>query len=339
MKKILSLLTAIVLFVGIFTFASCGKKDSGDISGISSAGDVINRAVPDFSVRENGDFVVLQFTDTHLLSGSTDKDIKTLDNMKAQATSLNPDLVVITGDMVEGNNSKKNYNKKAALEAVGKMFEDLNMYWAYVPGNNDGEMDGTSSDVAEFLTRYSHCIVSNEAGLTGATQYCVDVKNSDGKTVHSLVFMDSLGRDENNDYDYMKDDQVQWLKSTLNEKNSDSIKCSVFFHMNTPCFTYAATDGVPYSESYAAIPVTLKNSINKNSAVDDAIESSGCVGLVAIGHIHPEENWCSFYNGRYYHVASPSGYRAVSNPSCTLITIHTPASDFKSMYDFAQILF
>lgn len=204
MKKFISVVTVILMLTLLLT--SCGKPSpDGDITGYAEKVSIIGRDVPDFTL-ESADFTVLQISDTHIISGSTKKDIKALDNIRTQIETLKPQLVVVSGDMVEGNNKNSKFNKKTALETVGNMFEELSQYWAYVPGNNDGEMMGSTADVAAFLSQYEHCIVSNEENLTGATQYSVDLKNADGKTVHSLIFLDSLARDENNKYDYMKDD-------------------------------------------------------------------------------------------------------------------------------------
>lgn len=343
MKQKISIFLVLLMLISIFTFSACGKSDNskGDITGYAKTASIIDREVPDFFINENGDFNILQITDTHLISGETKKDIKTLDTIEKQITELAPNLVVVSGDMIEGNNSKKSYNKKAALQAIGNMFERLNQYWAYVPGNNDGEYLGSLEDVAAFLSQYSHCIVSDEENLTGATQYTVDLKNSDGTVVHSLVFMDSLARDANNEYDYMKADQVEWLKTTLEAKKmlNSAIKVSVFFHMNTPDFAVSGKNGVEYKEGYNTIPTDFYDGIKGNAAIDDVMKNSGIVGLVSIGHIHPKTNYCSFYNGIYYHITRATGYSAAKNPGCTAVTIHTGVSDAKIMYDFTEIVF
>lgn len=216
MKKTTSILLVLCLLLTVVSLSSCGKE--GDITGYGDTVSIVGRAVPTFTVAENGDFTVLQFTDTHFISGSTKKDEKTLAAMRAQIEAQKPDLVVISGDMVEGKNSSLSYNKQAVLETVGAMFEELQQYWAYVPGNNDGEVSGSTADVTAFLAQYKYCIESNAENLTGVTQYAVDLYDANHNLVHSLLFMDSLARDADNNYDYMKADQVQWAKDTLTAK-------------------------------------------------------------------------------------------------------------------------
>lgn len=341
MKKTISILLVLFMFVFAFTSCTMSANTTGDITGYAQNNSIIDRAVPSFTVDENGDFTVLQFSDTHLISGNTKKDIKTLDAVKAQINAVKPDLVVISGDMVEGNNKNEKYNKKTALEAVGMLFEDLNQYWAYVPGNNDGEKDGSSADVAAFLSQYAHCIISNREDLTGATQYAVDIKNTDGQLLHSLIFMDSLARDAESHYDYMKVDQVQWAEDVLAEKKSENpqVKCSFFFHMNTPNFAVSGKKGEAYSANYSPVPKNFYEGIDGNAAFDAVVKNAECVGLVSIGHIHPKTNYCSFLNGTYYHIVRAAGYRVAKNPGCVQITIHTAAKDTKDMYTFAEIVF
>ncbi|MGN0571378.1 MAG: metallophosphoesterase family protein [Candidatus Fimenecus sp.] len=341
MKKTVSILT--VFFMVLFLFSSCvfSADSTGDISGYAQMHSIIDRAIPAFSVNENGDFTVLQFSDTHLISGNTKKDRKTLENLRAQIERVRPDLVVISGDMIEGSNQNPKYNKKAALETVGALFEDLAQYWAYVPGNNDGEMFGTSEDVASFLAQYAHCVLADADSLTGATQYVIDLKDDTGSVVHSLIFMDSLARDANNQYDYMKADQVAWARQILSARKAENpeAKCSFFFHMNTPNFALSGKNGMPYSANYNPVPTDFYEGIDGNAAFDAMLADMGNVGLVSIGHIHPDTNYCSFLNGTYYHVVRAAGENATKYPGCVRITIHTAAQTTDEMYDFEEIVF
>lgn len=341
MKKTVSVISVLLMFIILLSSCVGSPDSSGDISGFSNNASVVGRAVPSLTVDGDGDFTILQFSDTHLINGITKKDVKTLDAVKSRIDAIKPDLVVISGDMIEGNNKNLKYNKKSALETIGKLFEDSAQYWAYVPGNNDGEMMGTSEDVAAFLSQYSHCILADEEKLTGATQYVVDLKNTEGKTVHSLVFMDSLARDENNNYDYMKNDQVAWAKNVIDEKKTDNpeIKFSIFFHMNTPNFAVSGKSGEAYANHYNPVPADFYEGIDGNAALDKVLTESESVGLVSIGHIHPETNYCSFLNGTYYHIVRSAGYNVTKNPGCVKITIHTGTENTREMYSFEEIFF
>ena len=328
---------SLLVLLALVSFTACG----GDITGRSQTASVVGRAVPTFAVDANGDFTILQFTDTHLISGTTGKDEKTLAAIRTQIETQTPDLVVLSGDMVEGSNADPRFDKLAAIETVGALFEELGQYWAYVPGNNDGEKNGSTEDVVAVLSAYGHCIMADAENLTGATQYAVDLLRADGTLAHSLIFMDSLARDANNDYDYMKADQVQWAKDTIAQKQAANpqVTVSLFFHMNTPNFAFAGQNGTPYSTDIAPIPADFYTGIDGNAALNSVLAEAGCVGLVSIGHIHPETNYVSFYNNTYYQVVRASGFGVTDAPGCAQITIHTNAETAEAMYDFAELTF
>ena len=344
-KKKLLILISIALGLAVLAGGACVyvavKKPfrTGDLTGTAQLHSIVDRPVPSLPVRDSGNFVILQFTDTHL-TGTKGKDAKTLAAMEQLLLSHAPDLVVIAGDLTGSFGKKMFADKRGALDAAAALFERHGQYWAYVPGEDDGEALGTSADVAAWLgLTYPHCILSNEAELTGAVQYVIPLLDGEGVAVHALVFLDSLARDpETNDltYDCMKKDQADWLRESL--RALGGVKASVFFHMNTPAFTQAK-QGEPYKEDYAMIDFPDSRLIRGNEIIDKAMAAAGNVGLVSIGHLHPAGNRCAFWEGTYYHIARASGYRAASKPGAALITIHTYDGSPRRMYDFAEIVF
>ena len=290
MQKIISFFTALVMMLGSF-FSTINPFHRGNLKGEAEKYSVVGRAVPSFSFDGAGEFTILQMTDMHLDMGRR-RDKKVLAQIAAQVDAVEPDLAVITGDMLDGHNTQIYRNKRASLENIAELFESREQYWAYVPGNNDGETLGSAADIVAFLGRnYEYCIVGNEKDITGATQYVIPL-NYNGAATHQLVFMDSGMRDPAtnfNTYDCFKQDQADWLAARL----ASGVKTSLFFHMNTPAFSQAI------SEVWDSIP--------GNKIIDDVIEAAGNVGLVSIGHIHPPVNWRGTYNGRQYQVVRADG--------------------------------
>jgi hypothetical protein len=94
-------------------------------------------------------------------------DLFLLEKMKAQTEKYSPDLVVMTGDMIDDGNDGK-FNKVYVLRTVAEAFEEMEQYWAYVPGNNDGVNYGTSEDVVAYLSQYDsffECLFSGFKSL------------------------------------------------------------------------------------------------------------------------------------------------------------------------------
>lgn len=311
-------------------------KNKGDISGYAETV-TYSEELPDLYADENGDFTVLQFSDTHFTTGISLKDAKLLVEMKILTEKYSPDLVVVSGDMIDDGNDGS-FNKAYVLRSVAEVFEGLDQYWAYIPGNNDGINYGTSEDVVAYLSQYEHCLVSDEKEISGGCQYSIDIILK-GEMTHSMLFIDTMDYDNDDPdhiYGYVHEDQVQWCKDEIDSKKAENenVSVSVFLHENTPNFARAAKDGESYAWYYPKVSSQLeKYDIPKNQPLDDVFSESGCVGLLSMGHKHPLAAECSFYEGTYYHVTPQTVL------SSTLITIHTDAENTREMYDFKSVTF
>lgn len=309
-------------------------KNKGDISGFAQTVNV-QKELPDLYADENGDFTVLQFSDTHFTTGATFSDMRVLGKMETLIKKYDPDLVVVSGDMIDDGNDG-DFNKAYVLRSVAEIFEEAEQYWAFVPGNNDGVNYGTSADVVAYLSQYEHCLVADEPEISGGCQYSIDII-SDGEMTHSMLFIDTMDYDNDDDkhiYGYVYEDQVNWCKEEIDTKKleNNDVTVSVFLHENTPDFFRAARNGKAYKFGYPTLTIRPeKYNIPKNQPLDDVFNESGCVGLLSMGHNHPIYDQCSFYNNTYYHVAPQT------KVASSLITIHTDADNIKDMYDFKVI--
>lgn len=347
LRIVIPLAALALLAGGLYAFIAAKQPfHTGSLAGEAASSAVIGRGLPEFSVGGNGDFTILQLTDTHFIAPSNRKDRDSLAAVAAQLDAQPVDLVVCTGDIWDGYNSFLVVNRRASVEALAQMMEDRGQYWAFVPGNNDGEDPalGSTADLAAVLAGYPHCLVANEEGLTGNTQYVLRLHNAAGELVHALVFMDSLLRDPTTDYktyDHFKDDQAQWLRGVLEGLKAENanLRASLFFHMNPPSFSQALLHGEPYSEDYGALDFPGDWGIAGSANVDAAMQAVGNVGLVSIGHLHPPVNWCNYWNGTYYQIVRASSYHGSDKPGAALITIHSGAENTRDMYDFAEIIF
>ena len=337
MKTLILAIVAVFTAISTFNSSPVLKEElarKGDISGYSATV-TADKELPDFYADENGDFTVLQFSDTHFTTMTSLNDLFLLQKMKAQTEKLDPDLVVVSGDMIDDGNDGK-FNKSYVLRTVAEAFEELEQYWAYIPGNNDGINYGTNEDVAAYLSQYEHCLVGDEKGISGGVQYSLDIYD-DAELTHSMLFIDTMAYDNEDPdhiYGYVLPDQVQWCEDEINSKKAenDGVYVSVFLHENTPDFSHAAKNGESYKWYYPKVTSQLKKyDIPKNQPLDDVFRNSGCVGLLSMGHKHPATAECSFYDGIYYHVTPQTVLAS------TLITIHTDAENVKDMYDFESV--
>lgn len=341
-KTIIVVLVCCLVAAGIVTGAVFGGirlyNRRGSLEGAAAtAENFYSRELPALHTASDGSFRILQISDTHLTTAKTKSDRHKLTLLQTAIEEHSPDLVVLAGDIANDGDAGI-FNKKQIFDTLGSLFEELELYWAYIPGNNDGLNYGTSEDVCAYLSSYPHCLVADEPDLTGGAQYTVDLYNG-SKLVHSLIFMDTNDYNQESSshiYGYLHDDQIAWADAVLAEKTKSApdIRTSVFLHENTPAFAQAAKDGEGIGGDYS--PVTESNekyNIPENAALDDVLAKYGCTGLVSMGHKHPEKNECSFWNGTYYHITATAGTAA------SLITLHTNALTAKEMYEFEYIDF
>lgn len=331
-----TLIAFITLIVSVQSGGALAQelKNKGDITGFAQTVNA-QKTLPDLYADENGDFTVLQFSDTHMTTGITFSDLRLLDKMETLTEKYDPDLVVISGDMIDDGNDG-DFNKAYILRTVAEIFEEADQYWSYIPGNNDGINYGSSEDVVAYLSQYEHCLVSDVPEISGGCQYSIDIYDGDEMT-HSFLFIDTMdydNEDPDHIYGYVHEDQVNWCKEEIADKkemNSD-VNISVFLHENTPDFFRAARQGKPYKFGYPTLGLRIeKYNIPKNQPLDDVFNESGCVGLLSMGHNHPLTVQCSFYNNTFYHVTPQASVAS------TLITVHTREDSVKDMYDFASI--
>lgn len=286
---------------------------------------------------ENGQFKVLKINDTHLLNGKCEDDVKTLVGLKNVLDANAFDLIILDGDIIDGFGFNSSYDKENAIKEIAELIESYQTTWTFTPGNNDGEMDGDDRDVIAYMLRYPHFITGNVRDIYGDTQFYIDLTHG-GEVVHLIALMDTGMRAPAviGSYDHIRENQVEDLLATVREKG---VPTSLFFHMQTPAFETAYHNGVQYEN----MPIRHSQSyvtISKNAKFDQMVEAESLIKLISVGHQHGN-SLCSLYNGRYYELASPSGYTAWRpegvEPSVTAITINTLAQSTEQTYHFEKI--
>ena len=320
MKKKLIIIGSIILALAILAGGAyafivfTNPWHVNDLTGFSSEHPASGDIAP-MRLNAAGEFVVLQFTDTHL---ATDRgpDARTLEMIEYWTARVEPDLVVITGDMLEGRAARRllRVDRIAALRGLASIFQRLNQPWTFTPGNNDHEFMGSARDVAALLLFHcNYILLANQAGLPGAVYFTLPLYCEDDELAHQLIFLDSLGR-----YDIMQPQQAAWLREVL---RADT-QASVFFHYNTPMF-YEAGFHFRGREG--------------DTAIDEVVRAADNVGIVSVGHAHPDQNFLELLDGTLLHIVRASGYRRGDrNPGAAIITIRPHA---EQLYAIDEIIF
>eukprot|EP01084_Bolivina_argentea_P058328 106517_1 len=173
---------------------------------------------------EKNSFRIVQFTDTHF-GESHIGNYMTTSLMNNILDKEQPDLVVLTGDIISGYTwtGNKGWFENLWSKVVQPMIQ-RNIPWIFTPGNHDAEGEWNRSQIFNHeINKYSHLGSLTQIGyIDNKTQqniYFVDIHN-DKTSVARIWMIDSGMNDCNNDYDYfgcIQQSQMEWyLKQTHN---------------------------------------------------------------------------------------------------------------------------
>lgn len=260
MKKVLSLALSILMI-----FALCSVAFAADYSTDKK-----------LAFHEDGTFKILQINDTQ----DIDKmNKKTVEFLKAGIAQEQPDLIVVPGDMLSdmfiGATPKR---IKAALTALGTIFNDAKVPFAVTFGNHDHDLEDkvSTKDMMEVFKQFEYCVT--EAGTTEGDpgSYAVPVYSSkDGSKMALNVYM----IDTNNKngtvtgYSGVYPEQVEWYKQKSDElkaANGGEVVPSLLFQHVPVKEIYQFVDQVTYKEANNAclnIDDRKWYSLNENSGL------------------------------------------------------------------------
>lgn len=301
---------------------------------------LLGRQLPEIVADENGKVDILMLTDLHLLNGTTKKDIKTLDGIAKLIDNNAFDLVVLTGDVFEGYNTKSGYDKPNAIKVIAKLFEDKNQYWAFISGNNDGEYCGSTLDVMTALASYPHALVA-DSNVGGVGNYTIDITYNE-QVAHTLIFMDSRMRDKNNNFLAISKEQREWYADIANNATQNNIFSSLFMHIPFKEFLDAYTNGSDFSNYNNHSTADKINTNDDNSLLlNEKILPIGNTKLIATGHTHGED-YAKLYNDICFLQVRACGYNAWNDNlphGGAVITIDVNGKDTNSLYSIKNINF
>ena len=268
---------------------------------------------PVLHVNKDGKFKILQAADLHLSTGpgicrdaepplhnggKCDADSRTLDFLISVLDSEKPDLVVLSGDQVNGETAP---DAQSAVFKFANLFIERKIPYAVIFGNHDDE--GSLSREALMQLMHSLPYSLSESGLTsidGVGNYYIEVLARGGSS-HSaltLYLLDTHGYspDERQfrGYDWIKKNQIDWFKTTSKDlKSSPSHTAYTHHHMDMafihiPLPEYRLIDDIVLSTGSQPEPPTAPGF---NSGFKDALVEEGVLA-VSCGHDHVND-YCS----------------------------------------------
>ncbi len=192
------------------------------------------------------DFKILQISDTHI-GGSVvtkTKDLKALDAIRRLVEYTNPDLIIVTGDLVYPTPIQTfGLNNQTAMYQLTLFFNNLGVPWTFTYGNHETEFYALKNvnDLNNLVLYGASKMYNNKNSLLyynannfihGRSNMIFEIINPD-KTINQVLYLLDSGdyySRKLNDYDYIRDDQVEWYKSTLTKIGINN-SSMIFFHM------------------------------------------------------------------------------------------------------------
>jgi 3',5'-cyclic AMP phosphodiesterase CpdA len=203
------------------------------------------------SFKDDGTFTIMQVTDLHLgavTSAGDDMDMEDVELVQGIIDDLKPDIVVLTGDIIEGSNepdyidengkSRSNQTWVSAIyHKLAGTFEEEQQNWMWVIGNTEAQSNSqdppeiqaldeaynyscTKEDMAAAY--YPEDFDSNQLGLQ-PFNYRVDVAESSAvnATRFSLWALDT-GSHWNGLYTSVTDYALKWFKEAVDKTTAEN---------------------------------------------------------------------------------------------------------------------
>ncbi|MCY1723224.1 metallophosphoesterase family protein [Prolixibacteraceae bacterium Z1-6] len=263
----------------------------------------------DLRFNKKGEFKIVQFTDTHVnLSKNTNLNVYDIvaDIMKAEK----PDLVVLTGDIVTGENPKRGY------ERFENVFAKAGIPWVVTFGNHDSESNFPRQEVAELLQQFRWCLNNDTGETEGNSNFTLTVAGKKKENNALLYFMDSQEystlKPLVDGWGWFKHEQVDWYRKKSKEftclNNGTPMNALAFFHIPLPEYIQAWNNKINP-------PVGVRNedecSPEINTGMFAAMLESGDVMGTFVGHDHIND-----YIGVHYGIALAYGRvtKVMKNP-------------------------
>ncbi len=284
MKK----LSIIILFCGIFS------------------PNPVFSAKPSLKFNSNGDFKVVQFTDTHIMDKiETSKPV--FDLIRTVIESEKPDLVVFTGDVVLQNNPKEKW------DSINNILSAQKLPWIVVYGNHEYDYDTKPPQITQILMQYPRCLNTNTKNVDGETNFVLPILDNNKKTAALIYCFDSHSYSKVKGikgYGWIQLSQLNWYRQQsadyTRKNNNTPLPALAFLHIPLPEYREMA-------DAKNAKLIGIKNekvaSGALNSGLFAQLIAGGDVMGVLCGHDHNND-----YIGKYQGIALGYGRFGISTP-------------------------
>lgn len=284
----------------------------------------IAKKLPDGSY-DPSPFKIMTATDFHLDPSPAELNNKTIKYFVRQIEENRPDLVILTGDVIESD-----FQQADAVQ-FSQMMEKLGVYWCYVFGNHETreEKEYFKYLLYKGLAVCPHCLnLFGDPSLFGYGNFAVHIRKNGNELLKSLYLFDS-GRNiqeksvkkynlppDMQGYDFIKREQIDWYVSEHRKAEEQYGKTGSFCYMHIPVpeyknvfegdektgFTPSGKCRILYGEQYESIGCAPYN-----SGLFAAGKENCSLEALFSGHDHIND-FCAEYDGVYLVYTQATGY-------------------------------
>jgi len=276
------------------------RSQKKDIPQMPSKQHVIEKLESKFPKNTKRSQIIVQFTDLHHFNNGSQEDVEGLELMASIVDRVNPDLVVLSGDIIDG----RHCGTHSCFKNIIAPFVERGIPWTFVPGNHDDETDLFTRQ--DLLSIYSlpFCASHNKDSFT----HSLELGPMQVYMIDSNAYIDR--HEDHPTYDHIHGDQIDWYRDcpTVGEVGV------AFFHI--PIVEYKKARVLIGSKGEE--PCTPIH----NSGFFSAVQQKRDVQAMFTGHDHwndfvaeTDDIWMGY--GRVTGSTAPSVYSDYSNaPRC-----------------------
>lgn len=245
--------------------------------------------------RQDGSFTIVQFTDTHFAGGGED-DQRTARLMGSVLDAEQPDLVIITGDVICGQGAN---DPGVSWPLAAAPMIERGLPWCTVFGNHDDECGMTRPEILQLLQTLPGCLTRpGPASVSGLGNYLLPIKGQSRQTAALLCCLDTNSYAETGigGYGWIRADQIRWFTQSMQRLRQPAqaaeIGALVFLHIAFPEYNEVWLGGNCLGEKNEEVCCP-----RINTGLFAAMHLAGNIRGVFAGHDHLND-----YEGRLHGI-------------------------------------
>ncbi|MFD0712118.1 metallophosphoesterase family protein [Paenibacillus sp. GCM10027626] len=248
--------------------------------------------------RNDGTFKIVQFTDLHWQNGEPE-DLRTAELMKNIVTAEQPDLIVLTGDVIYSPDCA---DPIAAYQSVARIVEEFRIPWATILGNHDAEKNCTKAQLISLQQEFPHCLTTPGTELGDRVgNYTLSIHSQAANKPSAALYMMDSGDyatiSHVGGYAWVSSEQIEWYKARSRQFKADNggnpLFSLAFLHIPLPEYKEVWAKNICYGHRFEEVC-----SPKVNSGLFSAFVEMEDVKGVFAGHDHINDYWGELYGIR-----------------------------------------